>query len=69
MSKADEILADIKKNPDKHRHDYSGLMRCCMVDGAMDLSLVEAHEGLVEGEFRTSRCDVTKGPCACGAWH
>jgi len=80
-----EVLADIKAHPERHRHDFEALQRCCFVDGAFDCGIMEAHEGLpgepnvvdaiggiAEGKpfsVRGPRCDVTSGPCACGAWH
>ena len=61
-------LEDIKAHPENHRHDFGSLTRCCMVNGVMDLSIMEAHEGLL-GSNGGVGCDVTSGPCACGAWH
>jgi hypothetical protein len=69
MTKAEKIIQDIKDHPENHKHDFSGLNRCCIIDGVMDCSVMEAHQELMKGEFKTSRCDVTRGPCACGAWH
>lgn len=61
-----EVLKDIHQHPDKHRHDFDGLQQCCMIDGAIDVSLMDAHGGLAgPGQ----RCDVKEGPCACGGWH
>lgn len=70
MNEVDRIerLKDIKANPEKHRHDFISLQRCCFVNGAIDLGLMEAHEGLA-GSNGGSRCDVRQGPCSCGAWH
>jgi hypothetical protein len=46
------------------------LQRCCIVDGAMDLGLMQAHEDHAScGRNGSRRCDVTSGPCSCGAWH
>jgi hypothetical protein len=43
---------------------------CCMENGALDLQLLDAHADLVNiGSNGGTRCDVTSGPCACGAWH
>jgi hypothetical protein len=33
-------------------------------EGALDLSKMQELEGRLGG-----KCDVNKGPCACGAWH
>ena len=62
-----ELLEDIRKNPDKHRHEFAALQACCMIDGAIDLEAMEAHPAL--GYNGGVKCDVTSGPCACGAWH
>lgn len=59
-------LQHVQDNPDAHRHDFAGLYACSTVDGVLDTSIIEAHEGLAGP---THRCDVSKGPCACGATH
>ena len=64
----DEKLADIRQNPDKHRHDFDDLRACCMVNGALSLDLIDAHSGLL-GSNGGVLCDTLEGPCACGAWH
>jgi len=38
-----------------------------MVDGALDSQLMDAHPAL--GCNGGQKCDVTDGPCSCGAWH
>ena len=66
----DEKLADIKAHPELHRHDFDGLQRCCTVDGAIEVSLMEAHGAHANlGTGGGVACDVSAGPCACGAWH
>jgi hypothetical protein len=62
----ESVLRDIKEHPENHRHDFAGLQNCCIINGALNALLVEAHEGITG---RSRRCDVNKGPCACGAWH
>ncbi len=62
-----EILADIRKNPDAHKHEFGALQQCCTVNGVLDLELMEAHPAL--GRNGGQKCDVTSGPCSCGAWH
>jgi hypothetical protein len=64
---AESVLKDIKEHPENHRHDFIALSACCTINGAFDMRLMEAHEGTVNGQSR--RCDVSRGPCACGAWH
>lgn len=65
-----EILQEIRDAPEKHRHTYDDLQKCCIVNGALDVGLVDAHSGLATfpGDTR-GKCDVFDGPCACGAWH
>jgi hypothetical protein len=67
----EELLRDIKNNPDKHRHgDLNGISRCSMVDGKLDTEVFEAHEKYASyGTNGGVRCDVASGPCSCGAWH
>jgi hypothetical protein len=36
-------LKDIKSHPENHRHTFDALTSCCMVDGAVDLELMDAH--------------------------
>lgn len=63
-------LDDIKNNPNSHRHDFEGLQRCCFLNGALDGRLMEAHETHASvGSNGGRSCDVTSGPCSCGAWH
>jgi hypothetical protein len=72
MTIAEQIeakLNDIRNNPGSHHHTYEELQACCTVDGATVGSLLHAHEGLIPDAPNGRQCDVTKGPCACGAWH
>lgn len=63
-------IEDIKNHPERHKHDFEGLQQCCMVDGALDCQIMDLHSQYVDmGTNGGTRCDVTKGPCACGAWH
>ena len=66
----EEKLEDIKKNPEKHKHDLNGLLMCCCVNGVVGALLIGARE-LYAGLGRNGgrRCDVAKGPCSCGTWH
>lgn len=57
----EEKLKHIQEHPEQHLHSFEDLMFCCLVNGALDLSVQQAHE--------QGRCDVTDGPCSCGAWH
>ena len=63
------VIDDIRENPEKHRHTFEELTQCCFVGGALDLALMEAHSQVDLGTNGGVRCDVTEGPCACGAWH
>ena len=66
----EEKLQDIKNNPSKHRHSFGEMHACCTVEGVLDLRLVEAHERYAALGYNGGRpCDVTSGPCSCGAWH
>ncbi len=39
-------------------------------EGSIDLRVIEAAEGrFAHLPGRSFRCDVSRGPCACGAWH
>lgn len=63
-------LKDIKEHPERHRHTFEGLQQCCFVNGALDMRVMDAHSEYVSmGTNGGQRCDVTSGPCACGAWH
>ena len=62
-----ERLEDIKNNPQNHRHDFDGLIQCCLVDGAIDYQIIDAHPAI--GYNGGQKCDVFEGPCSCGAWH
>ncbi len=70
----EDVLKDIQEFPEKHRHDFSELTACCVIETpqgfVMDASLLEAHAQYVKlGRNGGQQCDVWKGPCACGAWH
>lgn len=68
--KTEAKIKDIKEHPDRHRHDFQRLQACCFVNGAIDMSVMDAHEKYVDmGTNGGTRCDVSSGPCACGAWH
>ena len=61
---------DIQQHPEKHKHTFDELQECCMLDDAIDSFLMDAHSRFVNlGTNGGVRCDVTSGPCACGAWH
>jgi len=66
----EEKLQDIKDHPGRHRHTFEALQLCCFHDGALDTRLMDAHETYAStGTNGSRRCDVTSGPCSCGAWH
>lgn len=60
-------LKDIQERPERHHHDFFDLQACCVVNGSFDPLLMEAHPAL--GRNGGQKCDVTSGPCSCGAWH
>ncbi|OGZ33121.1 MAG: hypothetical protein A2V69_01740 [Candidatus Portnoybacteria bacterium RBG_13_40_8] len=64
------VLKDIKEHPENHHHDFDGLHACCVINGALDTLLMEAHQKYANlGTNGGQPCDVTEGPCSCGAWH
>jgi hypothetical protein len=66
----EEKLKDVKENPAQHRHTFDELQRCCFHGGALDTRLMAAHETYAAvGSNGGRTCDVTSGPCSCGAWH
>ena len=68
--KVDAKVEDVRAHPERHRHDFNGLQRCCIVDGILDTRIMDAHETHAStGSNGGRRCDVTRGPCSCGAWH
>jgi hypothetical protein len=67
---AEEKLIDIKKHPEHHQHDFKSLQQCCIINGVLDLGLIEAHETYAPvGMNGGRRCDTISGPCSCGTWH
>lgn len=68
----EEKLRSIRQEPEKHKHDFDALSSCCWDPhlGALDLGLMEEHsKGAPLGRNGGVACDVSRGPCACGAWH
>lgn len=66
----EERIQDIRDHPENHRHTFDRLHSCCVVDGVVNLALMEAHQkycGL--GKNGGVQCDAISGPCACGGWH
>jgi len=47
--------------------DFNSLIGSSMKDGAIDLS--EMDRAPKYGLNGSQWCDVTEGPCSCGAWH
>ncbi len=49
--------------------NFTSLVRSAMTKDGIDLSVIDrVSEGL--GPTNGGRrCDVSKGPCSCGAWH
>lgn len=62
-------LNDIRSNPEKHRHSYEDLLCCCAFEGSIDSGVMDAHSRIKIGQNGGRDCDVTEGPCSCGAWH
>lgn len=64
----DEKLKEIGEHPEWHKHNYHQLVLCCLVDGILNATLMQAHAGTA-GTNGGVKCDVIEGPCVCGAWH
>lgn len=65
----DEKLKDIRLRPNRHQHDFEELQECCRIRGVIDVNLMDEHEKVFGKTNGGRRCDVTKGPCSCGALH
>lgn len=62
INKVEEIKSKKKKT-------FQELIEECMNDeGVINLSKMEELEGSC-GSNGGKGCDVTEGPCNCGAWH
>lgn len=64
-----EKLADIREHPELHQHNFNELLQCSFIDGAVDIGIQDAHAEAINSRNGGVRCDVTSGPCSCGAWH
>ena len=62
----DEKLKEVKEHPERHRHTFEALQQCCWTGEALDLMLMQKHEGVFPGR---PNCDVSAGHCACGGHH
>lgn len=51
----------------KKTRTFNELMQSAMKDGAIDLSIIDNAPAV--GYNGGRKCDVTSGPCSCGAWH
>jgi hypothetical protein len=70
MTASEEKVNHIKQYPEKHQHTFAELQKCCFVKGALDMMVMEAHSIYAPvGRNDSSKCDVTHGPCSCGAYH
>lgn len=67
----EERIKHIKDHPDQHRHgDFQGIINCSMDNGAINMAIFDAHQQYASyGSNGGNRCDVSSGPCSCGAWH
>ncbi len=67
-----ELLQDIKDHPENHRHkNLDELQNCCTDNnGVVHIHLIDAHSRFApQGINGGVACDVSEGPCSCGAWH
>jgi len=63
-------LTHIERNPELHKHSYIDLVSCCIINSIVISELFTAHLKYVQlGINGNIKCDVTSGPCNCGAWH
>ncbi len=62
-------ISDIKQNPQNHKHDFNGLIKCSTINGSINAAIIDAHSLIDMGSNGGVDCDVTSGPCACGATH
>lgn len=68
--KVEAKLKDIAAHPENHKHTFQALQACCLIDGVLDMRVMDAHAEHADlGTNGGRRCDVVSGPCACGAWH
>lgn len=68
---SNNLIADIRNNPDRHRHYFGGLERCCTRAGIYYKELEDAHKTYVlapEGR-EWGKCSTVLGNCACGKTH
>jgi hypothetical protein len=72
IEKFETVTANITKHwqPEEERRDgsFEGLMRHAATKNGIDLRKLEAQEGRY-GTNGGRGCDVSSGPCSCGAWH
>ena len=66
MTRRQELIADLAFHPERHHHTFDGLYACCFYEDALDLDLMQKHEGL---GLNGTRCDVVSGACSCGSNH
>lgn len=73
MKYLDDAIRKIKKaeagdSPSSAPRDFLDNVReATNQDGSVDLARLDLHRtGRVNGGIA---CDVTRGPCRCGAWH
>ena len=59
---AKTVLADIKKHPERHRHDFDDLIGCCMIDGALDCGVMEAIRPSAPGQMEECAATLRKAP-------
>lgn len=52
----------------EHKHTFEELMQCVSdSEGNLDMRKLQNHT--VNCYNGGQKCDVTTGPCSCGAWH
>lgn len=62
-------MKNVKELKSKKKKTFQELIKECMTDeGVIDMSKMGELEGSC-GRNGGRGCDVTDGPCSCGAWH
>lgn len=64
----DELMKSVGGRPDNLDRSFEELVASATTeDGAIDLAALDDAPAV--GYNGGVKCDVTSGPCSCGAWH
>lgn len=68
MSKVIELNKRLQKRKNVTERTYDELItQCTDKDGVLDVMAIDELPAV--GTNGGKKCDVTSGPCSCGAWH